>query len=159
MLSHKKAAESVTGFEGADRITNAELLCLKCDILVPAALENAIGSANAASVRARLIVEGANGPVTAEADAIICDQGKFIIPDIIANAGGVIVSYFEWVQDRQCFFWSEDEVNSRLEKMLCIAFDEALEMSQREKLDMRQAAYGLAMKRIAESMESRGIFP
>ena len=159
VLSYKKETGSVVGFKDSETITDAELLGLKCDILVPAALESSISAANATSVKARMIVEGANGPTTPEADKILCDNGKFIIPDILANAGGVVVSYFEWVQGLQSFFWSEDEVNSKLEMVMANAFHEVSEMSQREKVDMRNAAYMLAIKRIADAMEARGIFP
>ena len=159
VLRYKKETSSVVGFKGSETITNDELLGLKCDILVPAALESAICAPNAASVKARMIVEGANGPTTPEADKILCDNGKFIVPDILANAGGVIVSYFEWVQGLQSFFWSEDEVNHQLRVIMDNAFHEVLEMSQREKVDMRNAAYMLAIKRIADAMEARGIFP
>ena len=106
-----------------------------------------------------MIVEGANGPTTPEADRILCDNGKFVIPDILANAGGVVVSYFEWVQGLQSFFWSEDEVNRQLQNVMDNAFHEVLEVSQREKIDMRNAAYMLAIKRIEEAMMARGIFP
>jgi len=159
VLRYKKETSSVVGFRGSETITNDELLGLKCDILVPSALESAICAPNAASVKARMIVEGANGPTTPEADKILCDNGKFIVPDILANAGGVIVSYFEWVQGLQSFFWSEDEVNHQLQIIMDNAFHEVLEMSQREKVDMRNAAYMLAIKRIADAMEARGIFP
>lgn len=159
VLSYKKETGSVVGFKDSETITNAELLGLKCDILVPAALESSICAANAESVKARMIVEGANGPTTPEADKILCDNGKIIIPDILANAGGVVVSYFEWVQGLQSFFWSEDEVNSKLETVIVNAFTEVSEMGQHEKVDMRNAAYMLAIKRIADAMEARGIFP
>lgn len=159
VLSYKKETGSVVGFKDSETITNDELLGLKCDILVPAALEDAICASNAASVKARMIVEGANGPTTPEADKILYGNGKFVVPDILANAGGVVVSYFEWVQGLQSFFWSEDEVNRRLERVMENAFNEVFEMSQHEKVDMRNAAYMLAIKRIAAAMEVRGIFP
>jgi glutamate dehydrogenase (NAD(P)+) len=150
---------SVAGFRDSDTITNAELLGLKCDVLVPAALENQIHRGNAASVKARMIVEGANGPTTTEGAKILRENGVFIVPDILANAGGVVVSYFEWVQDLQTFFWSEDEVNQQLMRIMDNAFHEVLEMSLRQKSDMRDAAYMLAVKRIADTIEARGIFP
>ena len=118
-----------------------------------------MNAANAASVKARMIVEGANGPTTPEADQILHDNSKFVVPDILANAGGVVVSYFEWVQGLQSFFWSEDEVNHQLQTVMDNAFHEVLEMSQRQKVDMRNAAYMLAIRRIADAMEARGIFP
>lgn len=159
VLSHKKVTGSVIDFKDSEALTHAELLELECDILVPAALEDEICAPNAASVKARMIVEGANGPTTPEADRILCDNGKFVIPDILANAGGVVVSYFEWVQGLQSFFWSEDEVNRQLQNVMDNAFHEVLEVSQREKIDMRNAAYMLAIKRIEEAMMARGIFP
>ena len=159
VLRHKKGTGSVVDFKDAENITNAELLGLECDILIPAALENQIHKGNAASVKARMIVEGANGPTTHEAAKILRDNGIFVVPDILANAGGVVVSYFEWVQSLQSFFWSEDEVNHQLQVVMDNAFREVLEVSQREKVDMRNAAYMLAIKRIADTMETRGIFP
>ena len=159
VLRHKKETGSVVGFKDGTNITNAELLGLKCDILIPAALENQLHKGNAASVKARMIVEGANGPTTTEGDNILRENGVFVVPDILANAGGVVVSYFEWVQDLQSFFWSEDEVNHQLRRVMDNAFHEVLEMSQRQKVDMRDAAYMLAVKRIADTMEARGTFP
>jgi len=159
VFAHCKETGSVVDYKAAEAITNAELLALQCDILVPAAIEGQIRGDNAAAVRARMIIEGANGPTTTEADKILVDKGIFLLPDILANAGGVIVSYFEWVQDLDAFFWSENEVNQRLEQVMDNAFHEVLEVSQREKVDMRDAAHMLAIKRIADTMEARGIFP
>jgi len=159
LLNYKKQTGSVVGVKDAETITNTELLALPCDILVPAAIEDQIVKANAPDVKARIIVEGANAPTTPEADEVLNERGVFVVPDILANAGGVVVSYFEWVQDLQAFFWSEDEVNRQLQRVMESAFHEVLEMSQREKVDMRNAAYMLAIKRIADAMEARGIFP
>jgi len=159
IISHKKVSGSVIGFKDTEPLTHAELLGLECDILIPAALEDEICAPNADSVKARMIVEGANGPVTPEADKILSENGKFVIPDILANAGGVVVSYFEWVQGLQSFFWSEDEVNRQLQIVMENAFHEVLEINQHEKIDMRDAAYMLAIKRIEEAMMARGIFP
>jgi len=159
VLNHKKETGSVIGFKGADTITNAELLALPCDFLVPAAMENQITAGNAAQVKAKIIVEGANGPTTTEADKILCDNGVFIIPDILANTGGVIVSYFEWVQNIESFFWEEEEVNDKLERAITNAFMEVLGISQAEKTDMRTAAYMLAVKRVVSAMSARGIYP
>jgi glutamate dehydrogenase (NAD(P)+) len=156
---HKTETRSVVGFKDAETITNPELLGLPCDILVPAALENQIIEANAANIKARIIVEGANGPTTAEADKILYDNGIFVVPDVLANAGGVVVSYFEWVQGLQSFFWSEEEVNRQLQIVIDHAFHEVLEISQREKVDMRTAAHMLAIRRVADAMAIRGIFP
>ncbi len=158
-LRHKRETGSVVDFKDTENITSAELLELECDILIPAALEGQIYARNAASVKAKMIVEGANGPTIPEADKILNDNGVFVVPDILANAGGVVVSYFEWVQGLQSFFWSEDEVNRQLQAVMDNAFHEVLEVSQREKVDMRNAAYMLAIKRIADTMEIRGIFP
>lgn len=159
LLNYKKQTGSVVGFADSESVTNTELLALPCDILVPAAIEDQIVKANAPDVKARIIVEGANAPTTPEANEILNDKGVFVVPDILANAGGVVVSYFEWVQGVQAFFWSEDEVNHQLQRVMDSAFGEVLEMSQREKVDMRDAAYMLAIKRIADAMEARGIFP
>ena len=159
VIQHCKETGSVVGYKDTEAITNAELLALPCDILLPAALEDEICAANAAFVRAKMIVEGANGPTTPEADKILKEKGIFVVPDILVNAGGVVVSYFEWVQGLQSFFWSEDEVNRQLQNVMENACHEVLEMSQREKVDMRNAAYMLAIRRIEEAMVVRGIFP
>jgi len=159
LLIQKRETGSVVGFKDTEAITNAELLELKCDILVPAALEHQIVKTNAAAVKARIVIEGANGPITPDAHKILVDNGIFVVPDILANAGGVVVSYLEWVQGLQSFFWDEADVNKYLEKIMTSAFTEVLEMSQRQKVDMRDAAYMLAIKRIADAMEVRGIFP
>jgi glutamate dehydrogenase (NAD(P)+) len=143
----------------ADRITNEELLELPVDILVPAAMEGQVTGKNAARVRAQLIVEGANGPITPEADAILNDNGIAVIPDILANAGGVVVSYFEWVQDLQSFFWEEDEVNVKMHRIMTRAFNEVQAIQEREGVTMREAANMLGVKRVVEAVETRGIFP
>ncbi|MCS7003067.1 MAG: Glu/Leu/Phe/Val dehydrogenase, partial [Dehalococcoidia bacterium] len=140
---------TVVGF--GQPITNAELLSLPCDILIPAALENQITAANADSVRAAIIVEAANGPITPEADAILNDRGVFIAPDILSNAGGVTVSYFEWVQDLQQYFWDESEITNRLETLMLRAFTDVTEVVDREGVDMRTAASMLAIGRVAEA--------
>jgi glutamate dehydrogenase (NAD(P)+) len=159
LLAKKKETGSVIGFRNAETVTNAELLELKCDILVVAALEQALVKANAPSVKARIIVEGANGPTTPDANKILCNKGIFIAPDILANAGGVIVSYLEWVQGLQSFFWDEAEVNNYLRKLMTNAFAEVLHISQREKVDMRTAAYMTALRQLAAAMTIRGVFP
>jgi glutamate dehydrogenase (NAD(P)+) len=143
----------------ADAITNQELLELKCDILVPSALGNQITTENAPKLRCRMVVEGANGPTTPGADNILYDRGIFVAPDILANAGGVTVSYFEWVQNLQELLWSEEEVAERLQKILTRAFKETLEISLREKVHMRTAAYILGVGRVAKAMQLRGIYP
>jgi glutamate dehydrogenase/leucine dehydrogenase len=149
----------VPAYPDADRITNQELLALECDLLIPAALENQITSANAANVRAKVIVEGANGPTTPEADLISQDKGIIVVPDILANAGGVTVSYFEWVQGRDEFFWSLQEVNQRLERIMKNACDEVWAIYERERVDMRTAAYMAGVGRVAEAIRTRGIYP
>jgi len=156
---YSRETGSVVDFKNAKNITNAELLALQCDILVPASIAHQLREDNAASVKAKVIVEGANGPTTLEADKILRDNGKFIVPDILANAGGVIVSYFEWVQGLQSFFWNEDEVNRQLQTVMNNSFHEVFEMSQHEEVDMRNAAYMLAIKRVVDAMKIRGIFP
>lgn len=159
VMRHKAETGTLVGYPGTDKVTNKELLELDCEVLVPAALENEITEENADRVKARVISEGANGPTTPEADAILFDKGIFVIPDILANAGGVTVSYFEWVQGLQSFFWSEDEVNANLEKIMVRAFQDVLTISQQKKIDMRIAAYILAIGRVAEATLLRGIYP
>jgi glutamate dehydrogenase (NAD(P)+) len=159
VLRHKKETGSVVGYPGADRVTNAELLELECDILVPSALENVITWENAPYVKAKVIAEGANGPTTPEADEILYDKGVFIIPDILCNAGGVTVSYFEWVQGLQSFFWSETEVNEKLREIIIRAFGQVLVVAEEKKVDMRTAAYIRAIQRVANAVMIRGIYP
>ncbi len=159
LLAHKTETGSVVGFKNTEPITNAELLELPCDILIPAALEHQIVEANAASVKAKIVAEGANGPTTPEADRILYANGVFVVPDVLANAGGVIVSYLEWVQNLQVFCWEEAHVNGYLHSMMTNAFAEVLEISAREKVDMRTAAYMTALRRLAAAMTARGIFP
>ena len=143
----------------ADPITNEELLELPVDILIPAALEGQIHGGNASRIRAGMIVEAANGPTTGEADRILNERGLYVVPDIVANSGGVIVSYFEWVQDLQSFFWEETEVNVRLEKIITRSFNEVAAMQQQHGCTMREAAYMLAVGRVVEATTVRGIFP
>jgi glutamate dehydrogenase (NAD(P)+) len=155
----KQEHGSLAGFKGADAISNDELLLLDCDVLAPCALEQAITAENAPRVRARTIVEGANGPVTPEADAILEDAGVLILPDVLANAGGVVVSYFEWVQGLQEYFWKEDEVNARLYEIVSRAFRETWDVHESRGVPMRMAAYGVAVQRVAEATVTRGIYP
>lgn len=150
---------SLDGFKGCDKVTNEELLLLPCDILVPAALENQITKKNASKVKARIIAEGANGPTTPDADAILSENDKFVIPDILANAGGVTVSYFEWVQALQEFYWSEREVNLKLRDIMEKAFDSVYSVHTNRKVDMRKAAYVVAVSRVAEAHRLRGLYP
>ena len=150
---------SIVGFPGTRPIDPRELLELECDVLVPAALENVITGANAGRIRARIVAEGANGPTTPEADRILESKGIFMLPDILANAGGVTVSYFEWVQDLNRDFWDHEVVVAKLRAIMFRSFDEVWAMSQREKVDMRTAAYLLAVARVAQATEERGIYP
>ena len=159
VFAHKKETGSVIGSRNTEKVTNAELLELKCDILVVAALERALVRDNAPSARARIIVEGANGPTTPEANKILLDNGIFVVPDILANAGGVIVSYLEWVQGMQSFYWDETEVNNYLGGLMTNAFSKVLHINEDEKVDMRTAAYMVALRRLATAMMTRGIFP
>jgi glutamate dehydrogenase (NAD(P)+) len=144
---------------GVERMNNAELLELPCDILVPAALENQITDRNAARIRAQVIVEGANGPATPAADAILEEHGIIVVPDILANAGGVTVSYFEWVQGLQSFFWDEDEVQDRLERIMVNAFEQVRALASRRRVSLRLAAYLLAVRRVADATLTRGMYP
>ncbi len=159
LLEEVQSGQGVRHHPGGEVLSNAELLTLPCEMLVPAALGGQITAGNAASLHARLVVEGANGPTTAEANRILQDRGVFIVPDILANAGGVIVSYFEWVQDLQFFFWKEDEVNSRLRDILLAAFRRTLGLAQREGVDLRTAALMEAVTRVARATKLRGIYP
>lgn len=159
VFSHKKQTGSVIGCRNTEKITNAELLELKSDILVVAALERALVKANAPSVKARIIVEGANAPTTPEADETLLDKGIFIVPDILANAGGVIVSYLEWVQDLQSFYWDETQVNNYLGRLMTAAFSQVLGICEEKRVDMRTAACMVAVQSLATAMTTRGIFP
>ncbi len=150
---------SVVGFPGTEMVSNSELLTLPCDILVPAALENQLTADNADQIKASMIVEAANGPTTPEADHIFRDKGIFLVPDILANAGGVTVSYFEWVQNRQAFFWSEDEINQRLQDVMVNSFAAVLNLAKAHTVDMRTAAYMVAINRVAEATRVRGVYP
>ena len=155
----KREHGSVVGFPGADEVSNAELLEVDCDILVPAALENQVTAANAGNIKARIVAEAANGPTTPEADSILHDNGVFLIPDILCNAGGVTVSYFEWVQDMQSFFWTEDRINESLKEIMDRAFESVHAMSEHREVDMRTAAYMVAVARVAEATTLRGLYP
>jgi glutamate dehydrogenase (NAD(P)+) len=150
---------TLDGYAGADAITNDELLLLECDVLAPCALEQVISTENALQVKARIICEGANGPVTPAADEILEDRGIVILPDVLANAGGVVVSYFEWVQGLQEYFWKEEEVNNRLNEIVNRAFQETWETRERHGTSMRMAAYGIGVRRVAEATVTRGLYP
>ena len=157
-VEHVRKHRSLEGFRGGDVITNDELLTLDVDVLVPAALENVITTKNAPKIRAKIIAEGANGPTTAAADPILEDRGIFVVPDILCNAGGVTVSYFEWVQNRAGYFWPEDVVNDRLRENMTRSFNGVLNLSREHKVNMRTAAYMLAISRVATVHRLRGIY-
>lgn len=156
---HFAEHRTLEGFPGCDRITNEELLALRCDILVPAALENVIHRDNASLVQARILAEGANGPVTPIADEILKEKGVFILPDILANAGGVTVSYFEWVQDLQNYFWNEAEINNRLRQLMTASFKQVMAIADEKRIDNRTAAQVLGIGRVAEALQLRGLYP
>ena len=158
-FAHKRENHTLAGLRDAEQITNEELLLLDVDILAPCALEQVITERNADQVKAEIICEGANGPVTPGADAILEDRGVLILPDVLANAGGVVVSYFEWVQGLQEYFWKEVEVNAKLNDIVSRAFDETWETAQKRDMPMRVAAYGLAVQRVAEATVTRGLYP
>ena len=159
ILAHCKSTGSVVDFPEAENITNSELLELACDVLVPAALEGQITLKNADRIQTKVIVEGANGPTTPFADDILYEKGILVLPDILANAGGVTVSYFEWVQNIQKLFWTEDDVNNQLHRIMKRAFHEVNDIAAKEKVNMRTAAYMLAVSRVAAAKRIRGIFP
>ena len=159
VLRHKQETGTVGGFRNADPVSNAELLTLPCDVLIPAALEQQITEENAGRIRARMVAEAANGPTTPEADEILYDRGVFVIPDILANAGGVTVSYFEWVQALQAFSWTESEVNSRLRHIMQKAFNDVQGTAEKYGVSMRTAALITAVQRVADATTIRGIYP
>src|SRR6478735_11499862 len=158
-IVHKAEHGVLAGLPGADEATNEELLEFECDVLVPAALEQAISVDNAARVRAHMVCEAANSPTTPGADEVLEDRGVLVLPDVLANAGGVVVSYFEWVQGLQEYFWKEDEVNARLNEIVTRAFDETWMTYKERNVSMRLAAYGLAVQRVAEATVTRGLYP
>jgi len=157
-IAYVKKHRSLQGYDKADAISGAELLTLDVDVLLPAALENVITTKNARDIKARIICEGANGPTTAAADSILDENGIFVIPDILANAGGVTVSYFEWVQDRGGYFWPEDLVNERLETIMKRSFQDVLDLSRERRVNMRTASYMLSISRVASVHRLRGIY-
>ncbi len=159
LAAHHAETKTVAGYEGGEPVTNEELLELECDVLVPAALEEVLTADNAERVRARIVVEAANGPTTPEADEIFQERKVHVVPDILANAGGVTVSYFEWVQDLQAYFWTEDEVNARLRRVMEESYVAVLELAEDRKVTMRQAATILGVQRVAEAHTTRGLFP
>jgi glutamate dehydrogenase (NAD(P)+) len=158
MLDYAKQHKSIEGFPGGEAIDNSKLFGLDVDVLIPAALENQITMENAPTIKAKIIAEGANGPTTPDAHKSLHERGVFVIPDILANAGGVTTSYFEWVQDRHGYFWEEEEVNKRLENKMCEAFEDVLKTAQRYKTDLRTGAYIVAINRVATVTKMRGMY-
>ncbi|HEU5373571.1 MAG TPA: Glu/Leu/Phe/Val dehydrogenase, partial [Gaiellaceae bacterium] len=158
-FAHKRDGGALVDLRGGDHITNDELIASDCDVLAPCALEQVVSETNADAVKAKVILEGANGPLTPAADDILEANGVLILPDVLANAGGVVVSYFEWVQGLQEYFWKEDEVNARLNDIVKRAFEETWSTRADRATSMRQAAYGLAVQRVAEATVTRGLYP
>ncbi|HVA34364.1 MAG TPA: Glu/Leu/Phe/Val dehydrogenase [Candidatus Baltobacteraceae bacterium] len=159
LTAHKLETGSVVGYKGGQRVDNRDVLEYDCDVLVPAALEKVITRENAPRIKARVVAEAANGPTMPEADEILFDRGVMVLPDILANAGGVTVSYFEWVQDLQANFWEEDEINERLKRIMTRAFRETYEQAKRHGVSMRKGAYCVAVDRVAEATKLRGLYP
>ena len=158
-IAHKQERGTLKGLGGVEPISNEELLVLECDLLAPCGLEQVITEENAGKVKAKVICEGANGPTTPAADEILEDRGILVVPDVLANAGGVVVSYFEWVQGLQEYFWKEDEVNAKLKEIVVKAFEETWHVHTSRGVSMRMAAYGLAVQRVAEATTTRGLYP
>ena len=158
MIEYKYRNGTTLGFRGAEAMPSEELIVSECEILIPAATENVITSRNADQIKARIVVEGANGPTTAVADEILADKRIFIVPDILANAGGVTASYFEWVQDRQGYFWNEQLVNSRLEEIMVNSFRDVVAYAEKHQVNNRIAAYMLAIDRVGFAIKLRGIY-
>jgi glutamate dehydrogenase (NAD(P)+) len=158
LMRHRNETGTITGFAGGEDIDRESAFFLDCDVLLPAAKENVITTANADRIKAKIICEGANGPTTSEADAILAEKKVFVIPDILANAGGVTVSYFEWVQDRQGFFWNEQLVNGRLEEIMVNSFRDVVSYAEKHKVHNRLAAYMLAIDRVASALQTRGLY-
>ncbi len=158
LINYYAEHKTLAGFPGSEPISSVDLLELPCDVLIPAALDGQIHEGNARRIQAKAIVEGANGPTTAEADPILAERGIIVVPDILANAGGVVVSYFEWVQDRYAYFWKEQEVNDRLEEKMVRSFADVLDTAKRYNVDLRTGAYVLAVARIIEANRLRGLY-
>jgi glutamate dehydrogenase (NAD(P)+) len=158
LQQHRRETGSITGFAGGEDMDKADGMFLPCDVLIPAATENVITSQNADRIRCKILCEGANGPTTPLADLVLADKNVFVIPDILANAGGVTVSYFEWVQDRQGYFWNEKLVNDRLQEIMDESFDAVVEYARAHKVNNRIAAYMLALDRVANAIRLRGIY-
>jgi len=158
-IAHKQEHGTLQGLADVDPISNDDLLLLDCDVLAPCGLEQVITEENAAQIKVKIVAEGANGPTTPAADQILEDKGVLVLPDVLANAGGVVVSYFEWVQGLQEYFWKEEEVNAKLKEIVANAFEETWDVHERRDISMRLAAYGLAVERVAEATMTRGLYP
>jgi glutamate dehydrogenase (NAD(P)+) len=158
LMLHRRETGSITGFPEAEDIDKDEAILMECEVLIPAARENVITSQNADRIKAKILCEGANGPTTFIADSILAEKKVFVIPDILANAGGVTVSYFEWVQDRQGYFWTEKEVNDRLEQIMVESFEAVIGYAERHQVHNRTAAYMLALDRVAYAIKRRGLY-
>jgi len=158
LMKHRHETGSIVGFPGGEDMDKDEAMYLDCDVLLPAAKENVITSLNAAKLRPKILCEGANGPTTHEADKILASKGIFVIPDILANAGGVTVSYFEWVQDRQGYFWNEKMVNDRLEEIMVESFNDVVTYAEKHRVNNRIAAYMVALDRVAFAIRKRGLY-
>jgi glutamate dehydrogenase (NAD(P)+) len=159
LLDHVAQTGGVAGFKGADKIANEDFWDVKSDVLIPAALEGQISAERARRLQTRIVLEGANGPTTPDGDQVLADRGIIVVPDVIANAGGVTVSYFEWVQDFSSFFWTEDEINVRLDKIITGAFKGIWETSEQHKISLRTAAFTVACTRVLQAREERGLYP
>jgi len=158
LQKHRKETGSINGFAGGEAVDKDEALLMECDVLIPAARENVITSANADRVKAKILCEGANGPTTFVADSILAEKRVFVIPDILANAGGVTVSYFEWVQDRQGYFWNERMVNERLGEIMVDSFNDVIGYADKHGVNNRTAAYMLALERVSSAIKRRGLY-
>ena len=158
LMTHRREFGSIAGFAEAEDVDRDEAILMDCDVLIPAAHENVITSSNAGRIRAKILCEGANGPTTFAADSILAENKVFVIPDILANAGGVTVSYFEWVQDRQGYFWTEKEVNERLEQVMVTSFQDVIGFAEVHRVNNRTAAYMLALSRVASAIRKRGLY-
>jgi glutamate dehydrogenase (NAD(P)+) len=159
IMHYRETHDSIAGYTKAEHVDVDKVVELPCDILVPAAMENTITKANAGNIKAKYIIEGANGPTSNEADLILHQKGVVLVPDILANAGGVTVSYFEWVQDMQAYFWSEKEINARLQDIIIGAFTEVYDLAVKEKIDMRMAAFMVGLRRLGKAATIRGMYP
>jgi glutamate dehydrogenase (NAD(P)+) len=159
LMPHVRNAGGVGGFKGAEKIANEDFWDVPCEVLIPAALEGQITADRANRLKARLVLEGANGPTVSKADDILAERGVLVVPDVICNAGGVTVSYFEWVQDFSSFFWSEDEINVRLDKIMVSALRKIWDTADRHKITLRTAAFAVACERILFAREERGLYP